>query len=98
MVARGLLHNPGLFDDRRLGDPEVLTGKFYYSRNFQRFNMIIEWTKIALELGIPYSSYHKHLMYMLDKVTTRPETRVFNSLQSMLQAVSWLRERGYIYC
>jgi len=82
MVARGLLHNPGLFDDRRLGDPDVLT----------------EWTKIALELGIPYSSYHKHLMYMLDKVTTRPETRVFNSLQSMLQAVIWLRERNYIYC
>ena len=28
MVARGLLHNPGLFDERRLGDPEVLTGYF----------------------------------------------------------------------
>lgn len=28
MVARGLLHNPGLFDDRRLGDPDVLTGKY----------------------------------------------------------------------
>ena len=27
MVARGLLHNPGLFDERRLGDPEVLTGE-----------------------------------------------------------------------
>jgi tRNA-dihydrouridine synthase 4 len=96
MVARGLLHNPGLFDDRRLGDPDVLTGK--YNSIFKLVKMIIEWTKIALELGIPYSSYHKHLMYMLDKVTTRPETRVFNSLQSMLQAVSWLRERNYIYC
>ena len=35
MVARGLLHNPGLFDGRRLGDPEVLTG------NFIRFKKLV---------------------------------------------------------
>lgn len=80
MAARCLLRNPGLFDKRRLGDPEVLT----------------EWTKIAIEQGIPYSSYHKHVMFMLEKVTLRPETRVFNGLQSMVQAVGWLRERKYI--
>jgi len=80
MVARGLLHNPGLFAGKELGDREVLT----------------EWTQIAVELGIPFSSYHKHLMYMLEKVTQRPETRVFNGLQSTIQAVTWLQKRNYI--
>jgi len=81
MVARGLLHNPGLFAGKELGDADVLS----------------DWTNIALGLGIPFSSYHKHLMFMLEKVTPRPETRVFNGLQSTLQTVTWLRKRNYIY-
>ena len=82
MVARGLLHNPGMFADLSPGDSDVLTN----------------WTKISLGLGIPFSSYHKHLMFMLEKVTPRPETRVFNGLQSTVQTVLWLKKRKYIGC
>lgn len=80
MVARGLLANPGLFDDRDEGDREVLT----------------RWTQLAIGLGIPFSSFHKHTMFMLENISPKPEKRIFNGLQSTVQAYLWLKEREYI--
>lgn len=80
MVARGLLANPGLFDNRDEGDREVLT----------------RWTQLAIGLGIPFSSFHKHTMFMLENISPKPEKRIFNGLQSTVQAYLWLKEREYI--
>merc|ERR1712096_303746 len=77
MVARGLLSNPGLFDGRHEGDKEVLT----------------QWTELGLGLGIPFSSFHKHLMFMLENISPKTEKRVFNGLQSTAQTYYWLHER-----
>ena len=72
MVARGLLSNPGLFDGRLEGDKEVLT----------------RWTELGIGLGIPFSSFHKHLMFMLENISPKTEKRVFNGLQSTAQSLS----------
>lgn len=81
MVARGLLANPGLFDGRLEGDKEVLT----------------RWTELAIGLGIPFTSFHKHIMFMMENVTMKAEKRMFNGLQSTVQTYNWLKERNYIY-
>ena len=81
MVARGLLANPGLFDGRLEGDKEVLT----------------RWTELGIGLGIPFSSFHKHLMFMLENISPKTEKRVFNGLQSTAQSYFWLKERNYIF-
>jgi len=80
MVARGLLHNPGLFAGRLEGDKEILT----------------RWTELAIGLGIPFTSFHKHIMFMMENVTMKAEKRMFNGLQSTVQTFNWLRERNYI--
>lgn len=39
------------------------------------------WVHIALELGTPFMCLHPHLMYMMGKITSRQEKKVFNVCQ-----------------
>lgn len=59
MVARGLLANPAMF----AGYEET------------PLKCIWDWVDIALELGTPYMCFHQHLMYMMEKITSRQEKR-----------------------
>ncbi|KAM9216728.1 tRNA-dihydrouridine(20a/20b) synthase [NAD(P)+]-like isoform 2-T3 [Dugong dugon] len=74
MVARGLLANPAMFD----GCEET------------PLRCIWDWVDIALELGTPYMCFHQHLMYMMEKITSRQEKRVFNALSSTSAVLDYL--------
>jgi len=54
------------------------------------------WSSLGIGLGIPFSSFHKHLMFMLENISPKPEKRLFNGLQSTFQTYLWLKEREYI--
>ncbi|XP_066198540.1 tRNA-dihydrouridine(20a/20b) synthase [NAD(P)+]-like isoform X2 [Saccopteryx leptura] len=74
MVARGLLANPAMF----AGYEET------------PLKCIWDWVDLALELGTPYMCFHQHLMYMMEKITSRQEKRVFNALSSTSAVLDYL--------
>uniref|UniRef100_UPI002443A3BD tRNA-dihydrouridine(20a/20b) synthase [NAD(P)+]-like isoform X2 n=1 Tax=Nyctereutes procyonoides TaxID=34880 RepID=UPI002443A3BD len=76
MVARGLLANPAMF----AGYDET------------PLQCIWDWIDIALELGTPYMCFHQHLMYMMEKITSRQEKRVFNALSSTSAVLDYLTD------
>ncbi|XP_045144826.1 tRNA-dihydrouridine(20a/20b) synthase [NAD(P)+]-like [Echinops telfairi] len=76
MVARGLLANPALF----AGYEET------------PLKCIWDWIDIALELGTPYMCFHQHLMYMMEKITSRQEKRIFNALCSTSAVLDYLTD------
>ncbi|XP_045649419.1 tRNA-dihydrouridine(20a/20b) synthase [NAD(P)+]-like isoform X2 [Ursus americanus] len=76
MVARGLLANPAMF----AGYEET------------PLKCIWDWVDIALELGTPYMCFHQHLMYMMEKITSRQEKRVFNALSSTSAVLDYLTD------
>ncbi|XP_073921086.1 tRNA-dihydrouridine(20a/20b) synthase [NAD(P)+]-like isoform X2 [Castor canadensis] len=76
MVARGLLTNPAMF----AGYEET------------PLKCIWDWVDIALELGTPYMCFHQHLMYMMEKITSRQEKRIFNALSSTSAVLDYLTD------
>ncbi|XP_035300915.1 tRNA-dihydrouridine(20a/20b) synthase [NAD(P)+]-like isoform X2 [Cricetulus griseus] len=76
MVARGLLANPAMF----AGYEET------------PLKCIWDWVDIALELGTPFMCFHQHLMYMMEKITSRQEKRVFNALSSTSAVLEYLTD------
>ncbi|XP_030897816.1 B-cell receptor-associated protein 31, partial [Leptonychotes weddellii] len=76
MVARGLLANPAMF----AGYEET------------PLKCIWDWVDIALELGTPYMCFHQHLMYMMEKITSRQEKRIFNALSSTSAVLDYLTD------
>ncbi|XP_004676987.1 PREDICTED: tRNA-dihydrouridine(20a/20b) synthase [NAD(P)+]-like [Condylura cristata] len=76
MAARGLLANPAMF----AGYEET------------PLSCIWDWVDIALELGTPFMCFHQHLMYMMEKITSRQEKRVFNALSSTSAVLDYLTE------
>ncbi|RMX45909.1 hypothetical protein pdam_00011025, partial [Pocillopora damicornis] len=55
MAARGILNNPAMFAG-------------YQSTPLQ---CVTDWVDVALSLGTPFTNFHHHLIYMLEKVTTK---------------------------
>ncbi|KAG8142631.1 putative tRNA-dihydrouridine synthase protein [Naja naja] len=76
MVARGLLANPALFAG-------------YEDTPLQ---CVQDWVDIALEQGTPFTCFHHHLMYMLERVTSKQEKKIFNVLSSMSAVLDYLRD------
>ncbi|KAM9311742.1 tRNA-dihydrouridine(20a/20b) synthase [NAD(P)+]-like [Gastrophryne carolinensis] len=74
MAARGLLTNPAMF----AGFEET------------PLTCIQEWTGLALEHGTPFTCFHHHLMYMLERITSKQEKRVFNVLSSTSAVLDYL--------
>ncbi|XP_029472768.1 tRNA-dihydrouridine(20a/20b) synthase [NAD(P)+]-like isoform X2 [Rhinatrema bivittatum] len=77
MVARGLLANPALF----AGYEET------------PLKCIQDWVDIALEHGTPFVCFHHHLMYMMERITSKQEKRVFNVLSSTSAVLDYLGEQ-----
>ncbi|KAJ6666280.1 hypothetical protein lerEdw1_000552 [Lerista edwardsae] len=76
MVARGLLANPAMF----AGYEET------------PLECVQDWVDIALEHGTPFTCFHHHLMYMLERITSKQEKRVFNVLSSTSAVLDYLRD------
>ncbi|XP_039210414.1 tRNA-dihydrouridine(20a/20b) synthase [NAD(P)+]-like isoform X1 [Crotalus tigris] len=76
MVARGLLANPALFAG-------------YEDTPLQ---CVQDWVDIALDHGTPFTCFHHHLMYMLERVTSKQEKKIFNVLSSTSAVLDYLRD------
>nr|XP_042704553.1 tRNA-dihydrouridine(20a/20b) synthase [NAD(P)+]-like isoform X2 [Chrysemys picta bellii] len=76
MVARGLLANPAMF----AGYEET------------PLKCIQDWVDIALEHGTPFTCFHHHLMYMMERITSKQEKRVFNVLSSTSAVLDYLND------
>ncbi|KAM6213011.1 tRNA-dihydrouridine(20a/20b) synthase [NAD(P)+]-like isoform 2-T3 [Sarcoramphus papa] len=76
MVARGLLANPAMF----AGYEET------------PLKCIQDWVDIALEHGTPFTCFHHHLMYMMERITSKQEKKVFNVLSSTSAVLDYLND------
>ncbi|KAM9801632.1 tRNA-dihydrouridine(20a/20b) synthase [NAD(P)+]-like [Neosynchiropus ocellatus] len=74
MAARGLLANPAMFAGYEDTPLEC----------------VWDWVDLALEHGTPFTCFHNHLMYMLERVSSQPEKKVFNSLSSVTAVIEYL--------
>uniref|UniRef100_A0A1A7YR33 tRNA-dihydrouridine synthase n=1 Tax=Iconisemion striatum TaxID=60296 RepID=A0A1A7YR33_9TELE len=75
MAARGLLANPAMFAGYEDTPLEC----------------IWDWVDISTELGTPFTCFHHHLIYMLERVSSQPERKVFNSLSSTSAVIDYLQ-------
>ncbi|XP_060901745.1 tRNA-dihydrouridine(20a/20b) synthase [NAD(P)+]-like [Labrus mixtus] len=75
MAARGLLSNPAMFAGYEDTPLEC----------------VWDWVDIALEQGTPFTCLHQHLIYMLERVSSQPERKVFNSLSSTSAVIDYLQ-------
>ena len=55
MAARGMLENPAM----------------YSGVNTTPASCIADWIHIAMDIGTPFSTFHHHLIYMLEKTLSR---------------------------
>ncbi|XP_032895604.1 tRNA-dihydrouridine(20a/20b) synthase [NAD(P)+]-like isoform X1 [Amblyraja radiata] len=76
MAARGLLANPAMFSG-------------YEETPWQ---CVQDWIDIALEHGTTFTCFHHHLMYMLERITSRQEKKIFNVLSSTSAVLDYLGE------
>ncbi|XP_029922946.1 tRNA-dihydrouridine(20a/20b) synthase [NAD(P)+]-like isoform X1 [Myripristis murdjan] len=74
MAARGLLANPAMFAGYEDTPLEC----------------VWDWVDIAIEQGTPFTCFHHHLIYMLERVSSQPERKVFNSLSSTSAVIDYL--------
>ncbi|KAM4742704.1 tRNA-dihydrouridine(20a/20b) synthase [NAD(P)+]-like [Anableps anableps] len=75
MAARGLLANPAMFAG-------------YEDTPLQ---CVWDWVDISIEQGTPFTCFHHHLIYMLERVSSQPERKVFNSLSSTSAVIDYLQ-------
>ncbi|KAG1680892.1 tRNA-dihydrouridine(20a/20b) synthase [NAD(P)+]-like [Nymphon striatum] len=76
MAARGMLENPAMFAG--------------YSHT--PACCVQDWLRIALEHGTPFTCLHHHLIFMLDKVMSKSERKIFNVLSSTASVIDYLQE------
>ncbi|XP_028810052.1 tRNA-dihydrouridine(20a/20b) synthase [NAD(P)+]-like [Denticeps clupeoides] len=74
MAARGLLANPAMF----AGYEET------------PLDCVWDWVDVALEHGTPFTCFHHHLIYMLERISSQPERKVFNTLSSTSAVIDYL--------
>ena len=55
MAARGMLENPAMYSGA------ITTPA----------SCISDWINIAMDIGTPFSTFHHHLIYMLEKTLSR---------------------------
>lgn len=76
MVARGLLANPAMF----AGFEDT------------PLKCIWDWVDISIEQGTPFTCFHRHLIYMMERVSSQPERKIFNSLSSTSAVIDYLQK------
>uniref|UniRef100_A0A8C4RPZ6 tRNA-dihydrouridine synthase n=2 Tax=Erpetoichthys calabaricus TaxID=27687 RepID=A0A8C4RPZ6_ERPCA len=81
MAARGLLANPAMF----AGSEDT------------PLECVWDWVDVAMKHGTPFTCFHHHLMYMMEKITSQQEKKVFNSLSSTAGVIDYLLE-NYSVC
>ncbi len=81
MSARGILDNPAM----------------YAGYDHTPISCVRDWVEIALRTGMTFTLFHHHLIFMLDRVLTKPEQRVFNTLSSVPAVLDYLEEH-YSVC
>lgn len=77
MAARGMLENPAMYNGA-LSTPA---------------SCIADWIHIAMDIGTPFTTFHHHLIYMLEKSCSRSERKYFNSLTSTASVIDILEEK-----
>jgi len=77
MAARELLANPAMFST----EPGA------------SLNCVRDWLDICTNIGVPFLSFHQHLMFMLDRVLGKSERRIFNRLTSESAVFDFLADR-----
>ncbi|XP_075329666.1 tRNA-dihydrouridine(20a/20b) synthase [NAD(P)+]-like [Odontesthes bonariensis] len=75
MAARGLLSNPAMF----AGYEET------------PLECVWDWVDISIEQGTPFTCFHHHLIYMLERVSSQPERKMFNALSSTSAVIDYLQ-------
>jgi tRNA-dihydrouridine synthase 4 len=81
MSARGILDNPAL----------------YAGHTHTPIDCVQDWVELSLGCGVTFSTFHHHLLYMLDPITSRTEKRIFNTLSSVPGVLDYLEEH-YSIC
>lgn len=76
MAARGLLANPAMF----AGFEDT------------PLKCIWDWVDISIEQGTPFTCFHRHLIYMMERVSSQPERKIFNSLSSTSAVIDYLQK------
>ena len=76
MAARGILHNPAMFNG------SILTP----------LSCVQDWVDISLRCGVTFTIFHHHLMYMMEKLMGKNVRNVFNSLKSTPAVLDFLKE------
>jgi len=74
MAARGILNNPAMYSGATTTPSQC----------------VADWTRIALERGTPFTTFHHHLIYMLEDTLSKGERRLFNSLCSTSAVLDYL--------
>lgn len=74
MSARGLLQNPSLF-----------TGTDHVTKE-----CIKDWVDISLSYGTTFTSFHHHLMFMLEHIMPKQERKLFNTYTSLACVIDHL--------
>lgn len=95
MVANALLTNPTLFTGTDITLLECLQkwvdicyNSTLLHRQEKKFHTITEKPN-----NLTFQCFHHHLVFMLEKILTRHEKRIFNNLQSFCSVLSFLKEK-----
>ncbi|MED6287922.1 hypothetical protein CHARACLAT_021306 [Characodon lateralis] len=81
MAARGLLANPAMFAG-------------YEDTPLQ---CIWDWVDISIEQGTPFTCFHHHLIYMLERVSSQPERKHFGDLSKRKMTLQWTAVALFLY-
>ena len=77
MSARGILRNPAMY------------------AGFERtpLSCVCDWIDITNEVETSFTTFHHHLMYMLETILTKSERKVFNVLTTKADVLEYLNNR-----
>lgn len=95
MVANGLLTNPSLFAGSAITTTDCIQKwlNICYNttlsyRNINQFPAISEKPN-----NLTFQCFHHHLVFMLEKILSRQEKRVFNNLQKFQDVLSFIKTK-----
>ncbi|EFA06141.2 tRNA-dihydrouridine(20a/20b) synthase [NAD(P)+]-like isoform X1 [Tribolium castaneum] len=95
MVANGLLTNPTLFTESSVTTTDCIQRwlNICYNttldyRDINRLHTIPEKPK-----NLTFQCFHHHLVFMLEKILTRSEKRIFNNLQTFEDVLSYIKNK-----
>jgi tRNA-dihydrouridine synthase 4 len=94
MVANGLLTNPTLFTGTSATTTECVQRWLNICYNTTLDHSAPELQTIPEKPNnLTFQCFHHHLVFMLEKILSRTEKRIFNNLQSFEDVLSFIRDR-----